>query len=319
VLLITLDTVRADHIGAYGYAKASTPALDRLAREGVRFADATSQAPLTGPAHAAIVTGRYPARFGVRDNASTPIPPSATTIAQLFKSHGYRTGGFVGAFILGPEYGFAKGFDTFDADFAHFDAGMKLQAQRRAGDVADRAIAWLSPQPSAVSRQPFFAWIHFYDAHAPYEPPAPFKTRFAAAPYDGEIAYVDSAIGRLVAALETSGRLDDTLIIAIADHGEGLGEHGEAEHGLFLYESVLHVPWIMRLPRHALAGTVVKTQVRSVDVLPTAAAIAGFAAPAVDGESVLPNITGSGHGTVPRDPAPSYAETFYPKWHFGWS
>jgi arylsulfatase A-like enzyme/Tfp pilus assembly protein PilF len=321
VLLITIDTVRADHIGAYGATRAATPAIDRLAREGVRFADATTQAPLTGPAHAAILTGRYPARFGVRDNASTPIPEGVTSIAELFKSNGYRTGGFVGAFILGPEYGFARGFDTFDASFARFNTGMKLQAQRRGGEVIDAAIAWIgNARPVATSNQqpattPWFAWVHLYDAHAPYDPPAPFRTRFAASPYDGEIAYVDSCVARLVAALEQSGRLDRTLVVVIADHGEGLGDHGEAEHGLFLYESVLHVPWIMRLPGAASAATVVKTQVRTIDAMPTMAAIAGLTPQGVDGENVMPFV----RGAAPRDPAPSYAETYYPKWHFGWS
>jgi arylsulfatase A-like enzyme/tetratricopeptide (TPR) repeat protein len=314
VLLVTIDTVRADRIGAYGYAKGATPAIDRLAREGVRFADATSQAPLTGPAHAAILTGQYPARLGVRDNASTPIPAGTATLATMFKARGYRTGGFVGAFILGPEYGFAQGFDSFDATFARFSSGMKLQAQRPGGEVTDAAIKWLH-QPSAISHQPFFSWVHLYDAHAPYEPPAPFRGRFAAAPYDGEVAYVDSCIAKLVAALEQSGQLDRTLIAVVADHGEGLGDHGEAEHGLFLYESVLRVPWIMRLPGHDAAGTVVKTQVRAIDVLPTLAAIAGVTPPKTDGASVAAFI----RGAAPRDPAPSYAETYYPKWHFGWS
>lgn len=313
VLLITIDTVRADHLGAYGYTKGATPAIDRLAREGVRFADATSQAPLTGPAHAAILTGQYPARLGVRDNASTPIPAGTSTLATMFKGRGYRTGGFVGAFILGPEYGFAQGFDTFDATFARFNAGMKLQAQRRGGEVTDAALKWIRGD----SHQ-FFAWVHLYDAHAPYDAPAPFRARFAAAPYDGEVAYVDSCIAKIVAALEQSGQLERTLIAVVADHGEGLGDHGEAEHGLFLYESVLHVPWIMRLPGHDAAGSVVKTQVRAIDVLPTLAAIAGVTPPKTDGTSVVPFYKVPG-GAAPRDPAPSYAETFYPKWHFGWS
>jgi choline-sulfatase len=306
VLLVTIDTVRADHVGAYGATTGATPTLDRLAREGIRFADATSQAPLTGPAHAAILTGQYPARLGVRDNA--------TTIATMLKGRGYRTAGFVGAFILGPEYGFAQGFDSFDAHFARFESGAKLQAQRRAAEVTDAALKWIR-QPSAASAQPWLAWVHYYDAHAPYDPPPPFRARFRASPYDGEIAYVDSNIGRLVAALEESGQLARTLVVAIADHGEGLGDHGEQEHGLFLYESVLHVPWIMRLPGRASAGTVVKTQVRSIDVLPTIAAIAGVTAPKVDGINTMPFVG----GPAPRDPAPSYAETFYPKWHFGWS
>jgi arylsulfatase A-like enzyme/Tfp pilus assembly protein PilF len=310
VLLITIDTVRADRLGAYGYAKGATPAMDRLAREGVRFADTTSQAPLTGPAHAAILTGQYPARSGVRDNAATPLPASVTTVAEIFKGRGYRTGAFIGAFILGPEYGFAQGFDTFDASFRQFNTSMKLQAQRRAGDVADAALQWLG-----AGSQPFFAWIHFYDAHAPYEAPPPFHARFAASPYDGEIAYVDSCIARVLAALEQSAVLDRTLVALVADHGEGLGEHGEAEHGLFLYESVLHVPWIMRLPNRDAAGTVVKSQVRTIDVAPTIAALAGVSTPNVDGQSVASLI----RGVVPRDVAPSYAETFYPRWHFGWS
>jgi len=319
VLLVTIDTVRADHIGAYGATTGATPTLDRLAREGVRFADATSQAPLTGPAHAAILTGQYPARLGVRDNASTPIPSGTATLASMLKGRGYRTGGFVGAFILGREYGFAQGFDTFDATFAKFSTGMKLQAQRRAGEVTDAALRWLgSSNPQSAVRNPqspWFAWVHYYDAHAPYEPPSTFRTRFAKSPYDGEIAYVDSNIARLITALEQSGQLDRTLIVVLADHGEGLGDHGEQEHGLFLYESVLHVPWIMRLPAHASAGTIVKTQVRAIDVTPTIAAVAGVSAPRLDGQNVMPFVGGQ----VPRDPAPSYAETFYPKWHFGWS
>jgi arylsulfatase A-like enzyme/Tfp pilus assembly protein PilF len=310
VLLVTIDTVRADHIGAYGYARAATPAMDRLAREGVRFADATTQAPLTGPAHAAILTGEYPTRLGVRDNASTPIPAGAATIATLFRARGYRTGGFVGAFVLGPEYGFANGFETFDATFSHFTPGMKLQAQRKGGEVTAAAVRWLHG-----GAQPFFAWVHLYDAHSPYDPPPPFRARFRALPYDGEIAYVDSCIARLVDTLEAAQQLDHTLVAILADHGEGLGDHGEAEHGLFLYESVLHVPWIMRLPGGAHAGTVVKTQVRSIDVMPTIAALAGLKPPKVDGENVS-SLIGS---TVPRDPPPSYSETYYPRWHFGWS
>jgi arylsulfatase A-like enzyme/Tfp pilus assembly protein PilF len=310
VLLITIDTVRADHVGAYGYSRAATPTLDRLAREGIRFDDATSQAPLTGPAHAALLTGQYPARLSVRDNATTPLPQDARTLAELFKAKGYRTGGFVGAFILGPEYGFGKGFDAFDATFAQFNAGTKLQAQRQGGEVVDAAVKWLRG-----GTQPFFAWIHLYDAHTPYDPPPPFRTRFATALYDGEIAYVDSCIAKILAALEERGQLDRTAVAVVADHGEGLGDHGEAEHGLFLYDSVLRVPWILRLPNRDMAGSVVATQVRSIDVAPTLASIAAVPMPKVDGVNVMPYVRGS----APRDPAPSYAETYYPKWHFGWS
>ena len=314
VLLITIDTVRADRIGAYGYAKASTPVLDRLAREGVRFADATTQAPLTGPAHAALLTGLYPARIGVRDNATTPVPDTVTTAAEVFKSRGYRTGGFVGAFILTAPYGFAQGFDTFDADFPGFRDGLKLQVQRRGDAVVDAAMKWLE----TGGTQPFFGWVHLYDAHAPYEPPAPFADRFKASPYDGEIAYVDACIGRLITTLERTRRLDRTLVAVVADHGESLGEHGEQEHGMFLYEAVLRIPWIMRLPGRAHAGVTVAGQVRAIDVLPTLAALAGVPMARVDGESVAALIDGRGDGPR-RDTPPSYAETYYPKWHYGWS
>jgi arylsulfatase A-like enzyme/Tfp pilus assembly protein PilF len=311
VLLITIDTVRADRIGAYGYAKAATPVMDRLALEGVRFADATTQAPLTGPAHAALLTGLYPARLGVRDNATTPVPDTATTAAELFKSRGYRTGGFVGAFILTAPYGFAQGFDTFDADFPSFSDALKLQVQRRGDAVVDAAVKWLD----AGGPQPFFGWVHLYDAHAPYDPPPPFAARFKSSPYDGEIAYVDACIGRLVGALERTGRLDRTLVAVVADHGESLGEHGEQEHGMFLYESVLHIPWIMRLPARAHAGTIVGEQVRAIDVLPTLAGIAGVPVPKIDGESVVSLVDGKARRTTPS----SFAETFYPRWHYGWS
>jgi arylsulfatase A-like enzyme/Tfp pilus assembly protein PilF len=311
VLLITIDTVRADRIGAYGYAGASTPVLDRLAREGVRFADATTQAPLTGPAHAALLTGLYPARIGVRDNATTPVPETVTTAAEVFKARGYRTGGFVGAFILTAPYGFAQGFDTFDADFPGFSDGLKLQVRRRGDAVVDAAVKWLT----GGGTQPFFGWVHLYDAHAPYDPPAPFATRFKTSPYDGEIAYVDACIGRLIATLERTGRLDRTLVAVVADHGESLGEHGEQEHGMFLYEGVLHIPWIMRLPGHVHAGVTVAQQVRAIDVLPTLAAIAGAPMARVDGESVAALVDGKAR----RDAPSSYAETYYPKWHYGWS
>lgn len=326
VLLITIDTVRADHVGAYGDVTASTPTLDRLAREGVRFADATTQAPLTGPAHAAILTGTYPARLGLRDNATSPLPPSATTVADAFKARGYRTGGFIGAFILDRQYGFAKGFDHFDSGFAGFTTPGRLQVRRPADEVVDAALKWIDESPSASGTPhpalrtphsaPWFAWLHLYDAHAPYEPPARYRQRFPRAPYDAAVAYVDDAVKRVVTALEAAGALDRTIVCVLADHGEGLGDHGEAEHGFLLYDSTLHVPWILRLPGRRHAGLVVGEQVRTIDVLPTLVALAGGSAPAgIDGESLVPLLDGRAR----RDPPPSYAETFYPKLHFGWS
>src|SRR5262249_34077699 len=163
-----------------------------------------------------------------------------TLAAETFKARGYRTGAFVGAFILTAPYGFAQGFDTFDADFPGFSDSQKLQVQRRGGAVVDVTLKWLGAGGGA----PVFAWVHLYDAHAPYDAPAPFGARFKASPYDGEIAYVDACIGRLLDALERAGSLERTIVAVIADHGESLGEHGELEHGMFLYESVLHIPWI---------------------------------------------------------------------------
>jgi arylsulfatase A-like enzyme/Tfp pilus assembly protein PilF len=311
IVFVTIDTVRADRIGAYGYTKGSTPALDRLAREGVRFADATSQAPLTGPAHAALLTGTYPARFGVRDNATTALPPSATTMAEVFKARGYRTAAFIGAFIVDAQYGFGQGFDEFDAHFARFDAADKIDARRPGGEVTDAAVRWIAAAPA---NQPFLAWVHLYDAHSPYDVPPAYRG-FPSA-YDAAIAYVDACVGRIVAALEQSGRLDRTIVAVIADHGEGLGEHGEQEHGLLLYDSVLHVPWILRLPGKAHAGTVVGAQARSIDVLPTIAALAGVPLTGhIDGESLASSID----GRTRREAPPSYAETYYPKLHFGLS
>jgi arylsulfatase A-like enzyme/Tfp pilus assembly protein PilF len=313
LLLVTLDTVRADRLGSYGFKAARTPVMDRLAREGVRFADATSHAPITGPAHAGLLTGRYPARFGIRDNAATPIPAEAVTLAEVLKGAGYRTGGFIGAFILDRAYGFDQGFDVFDAEFKGFDPRARLNAERPAEAVVERAVSWLRALPQG---QPFFAWVHLYDAHSPYTPPPPFEKIFKDRPYDGEIAAVDQAIGSVIAVLEERGQLERTVVVAIGDHGEGLGEHGEDAHGVFLYDSVLRIPWLMRLPGKDRAGTVIGEQVRAIDLMPTVLDAVQVNVPkGLDGESLL----GIVRGRSRPDPPPAYAETYYPKLHYGWS
>ena len=310
VILITLDTTRADRIGAYGYTRASTPNLDRLAREGIRFDDAATQAPLTGPAHAALLTGQYPGRLGIKDNASTPIPESATTLAEALKAAGYRTGAFVGSFVVDRSYGFGQGFDTFDASFDSFRQEIKAQVQRPAAQVIDPAIAWIK------SGGPFFAWIHLYDPHTPYAAPASFKAQFTQRPYDGELAYVDSEIGRLLGVLNKLGAADNTIVVAIADHGEALGDHGEEEHGIFLYEAVARIPFIIKLPRAERAGTNVSEQVRAIDLMPTLLELTGVrTTERVDGESLVALIRGNAR----RDPPPAFLETWYPQLHFGWS
>lgn len=313
VLLVTLDTTRADRIGAYGYTLAETPALDRLAREGVRFADATSQSPLTAPAHTALLTGQYPGRLGIRNNASSPIPDSAVTLAEALRGAGYRTGAFIGAFVVDRAYGFAQGFDVFDAAFAGFRHEIKGQVQRPAKEVVDPALAFITAAPANA---PFFAWVHLYDPHTPYDPPPPYNVKFARRPYDGEIAYTDAQVGRIISALRASGALDRTIVAVVGDHGEALGDHGEEDHGIFLYEAVTRVPWIMRLPNGERAGSVVSEQVRSVDLTPTILDLAGAGSTGrIDGESVA----GLMRGTARRDPPPSYTETWYPQLHFGWS
>ena len=312
VVLITLDTVRADRIGVYGYKAAATPNFDRLAGEGVRFDDATVHAPLTAPSHASILTGVYQSRLGVRDNGAAPLPGSASTLAEVLAAAGFRTGAFVGAFVLDRAYGFAQGFEHFDADFGRFESGLKQQAQRRAAQVVDAAIRWVAGLPAGDR---MFLWVHLYDAHTPYSPPAPYMRRFARSPYDGEIAYVDAQLGRLLDALRRAGRYDGAIVTALADHGESLGEHGEDEHGFFVYDAVLRVPWVFRLPGGASAS-IVREQTRAVDLVPTVLDVLDLSAPpGLDGESLLPLMQGTARPEVPV----SYAESFFPRLHFGWS
>jgi arylsulfatase A-like enzyme/Tfp pilus assembly protein PilF len=311
VVLITLDTVRADHLGAYGFAGAKTPNLDALAASGARFDDAVSSSPITGPAHAGILTGRYPARFGVRDNATTPLPESATTLAEVLHAGGYDTGGFIGAFILDRAYGFAQGFETFDG-FARVDSGNEANAERRGSDVMDAALAWLSSRPAD---RPFFLWVHLYDPHLPYASPAPYSEAFSDRPYDGEIAYTDAQVGRLIGALQQRDGGDRTMIMALADHGESLGEHQEADHGVFVYEPVIRVPWIVAGPG-VRGGTTINEQVRSIDLAPTLLNAVGVATPdGLDGVSLLPLLRGETRTAPPT----AYAESYYARFHYGWS
>lgn len=307
VLLITLDTMRADRIGAYGYAGARTPNLDALARGGVRFDDATAPAPITGPSHAAILTGMLPGRLGVLDNATTPLPDGAATIAEALAPKGFATAAFIGAFILDRPYGFAQGFETFASGFTRVDSGTEANAERPANEVMDEALAWLASVPAD---RPFFGWVHLYDAHVRYTPPAPF-----AQDYDGEVAFVDQQIGRLLTAVRARNATASTLVVAVGDHGESLGEHGEDEHGIFLYDAVMRIPFIASGPGLRTAH-VVAEQVRAVDVAPTILDLLGLPVPpGIDGVSLRPLLEG---GTRPEVP-PSYAESHYPKLHYGWS
>jgi choline-sulfatase len=321
LLLITIDTVRADHLGAYGDKTAETPALDRLARQGVRFADASSAVPLTLPSHASLLSGLLPPHHGVRNNGAGAFPEGKSTLATLLAGEGYRTGAFVGAFVLDHRFGLARGFEVYDDEIARDpDAGLSLEAERPGREVVDRALRWLdggTPETSAAPR-PFFLWVHLYDAHAPYEPPSPYRERHPGHPYDGEIAEVDAQVGRLLADLDRRGLAGSTVVAVAADHGEALGEHGELTHGLLLYQPTLRVPLLLRGPGLP-AGKVIRAPVSLVDLAPTLAGLLGGAFPApaggrLDGRDLAADLRAG------REPAPEdlYAETRYPE-IFGWS
>jgi len=233
VLLITLDTTRADHLSCYHPGKAKTPHLDALAARGVRFAHATAQVPLTLPSHACIMTGAYPPVHGLRDMGGFVLNPSHPTIASLAHAAGFASAAFVGSLAVARQFGLSQGFDTYDDDMGAQTEEGKLPgvfAERRASVVTDHALDWLKQNGQGK----FFLWAHYYDPHAPYDPPEPYQRQYAKDPYDGEIAYMDEQVGRLLDGLDQMGLASRTLIIAMADHGESLGEHGEAAHGIFL-------------------------------------------------------------------------------------
>ncbi|HEX7185690.1 MAG TPA: sulfatase-like hydrolase/transferase [Thermoanaerobaculia bacterium] len=320
LLLVTLDTVRADHLGSYGYGEAETPWLDRLAREGIRFAEASSPVPLTLPSHSSLLTGLLPPHHGLRNNGAGSLPEGTATLATFLAGEGYRTGAFVGAFVLDHRFGLARGFEVYDDEVERDPAaGAALEDERPGSTVVDRALAWLGAGAQDNTQKdgsrPFFLWVHLYDAHAPYAPPSPFRERHPGRPYDGEIASVDAQVGRLLQELESRGLAGTTLVAVASDHGEGLGEHGESTHGLLLYEPTLRVPLLMRAPG-LRAGRVVRTPVSLVDVAPTLAGLLGksFPAPRLDGRDLSAALR---QGEEPP-PADLYAETRYPE-IFGWS
>ncbi|MDQ3069341.1 MAG: sulfatase-like hydrolase/transferase [Acidobacteriota bacterium] len=306
VLLVTIDTLRADRVGAYGHAGARTPALDGLAARGVRFADATAHAPLTHPSHAAIMTGRYPGAFGIRLNGMTPLPASAETLAERFRAAGFQTGAVVASVILDEAYGMAQGFDAYDDRISAPSGDVALSTlQRRADVVTDRALAWLKGRTGK-----WFLWVHYYDPHLPYDAPAGVPGAMAGKPYDAEVAFADQQLARLLRGVDTSR----TLVTVTSDHGESLGEHDEGDHGYFIYDATLRVPLIVAGP--GIGKRVVGEQVRSIDIAPTLADLAGIGAGArTDGESLRGLMRGVARAEVPA----SYAESWYPKLHFGWS
>ena len=326
IILITLDTIRADRMGFLGSTLGLTPSLDALAKQSIVFTHAYSQVPLTTASHATILTGTYPQFHQVND-FGVPLADDVPYAPALLKARGYHTAAFIGSLVLDPTArsapGFDRGFDTFDGGFHRRRPGeSRYQAiERRGGEVAAHALTWIAQHP----RGPFFVWVHLYDAHDPYEPPEPYKTRYATAPYDGEIAYVDSVVGKFLAQLRTHALFDNSLIAVMADHGEALGEHGEATHGIFLYDETIHVPLLFKLPASRLAGKRVDARAELVDALPTMLQGAGVPIPAqVQGQSLLAlaspagKAEGAARKAVSAD-RPAYAESDYPHRTFGWS
>ena len=314
LLLVTLDTTRADRIHAYGFDGIETPSLDRLAREGVLFENAVAPAPLTLPAHSSIFTGAFPPAHGVRDNGGFFLDEKETTLAERLQAKGFTTGGFVGAYVLDHKWGIAQGFQTYfdDFDLSKYQSLSLGSVDRPGNEVADKALAWLDK----IGRSRFFGWVHFYDAHSPYTPPEPFKSRYPGRPYIGEIAFVDSQVGRLLAYLDDHDLARNTVVVVMGDHGESLGEHGESTHGFFVYQATMHVPLLIRTPYDAMAGRRVADTVRSIDVLPTALELLGVrTGDKLEGASVVPLMTGARKELG----LAAYSEAIYPRFHFGWS
>jgi choline-sulfatase len=311
VLLVTLDTTRADRLGCYGYQAARTPNLDDLARQGVLFEKAYCPVPLTLPSHASILTGLNPPSHGVHNNGTYALGPDSLTIAEILHERGFVTAAFTASFSVDSRFGLAQGFDVYDDSFVEDTPFKPVNSERRADDVFSSFSAWL--ERSAQDR--FFAWVHFFDPHLPYVPPPDLAEDFLGRPYDGEIAAVDRAIGRIVEALREKNLLDRTLIVLAGDHGEALGEKGESGHGIFLYEPSVRVPLIVYAGGRLPAGSKVTPQVRLVDIVPTVLDFLEIeGAGNFDGESLLPYIEGK-----TKTPLDAYLETFYPRENHGWA
>ncbi|PWB68232.1 MAG: hypothetical protein C3F15_16775 [Holophagae bacterium] len=318
VILITLDTLRADRLSCYGSRLVDTPNIDAFAAEGVRFTNAASTVPLTFPAHSSIMTGLYPPGHGVRENVGYVLDERFPTLAELLGKGGWATGGFVSAFVLDHRWGIGRGFDHYFDDFDLRGMGTASTAnigsvQRDGAETVQAAVSWLDDRPAD---RPFFIWLHLYDPHEPYTPKEPFKSRYPGRLYDGEVAYTDSLVGDFRHALDERGLLDDSLVIITTDHGEGLDDHGETFHGFFVYDSTIHVALIVRPPAGDSAGRVVDRAVSHVDLLPTILDLVSLPVPEnVHGRSLAPLIAGQ---DVTWD-RPVYSESLYPMLHYGWA
>jgi len=312
-ILITIDTLRADRIGCYGFQWIDTPFIDLFASRGIKFTRCISQTPLTLPSHTSLLTGTLPLFHGVRDNGGFIVPPELKTLAELFKQNGYETAAFVGAYVLDSKWGLNQGFDYYfdQFDLSRFEKVSLGTVQRPGNEVMDEALAWLEKK----KQKNFFAWIHIYDPHTPYEPPPPFDKKYRH-PYLGEIAFADSQLGRLWEFLKANNLIQNSFLIFASDHGESLGQHRESTHGFFVYQEAIHVPLIFVTPFEKLQGISSSQVVSLVDVMPSVLEMAGISIPAqVQGTSLLPLFF------EPEKKLHSfaYSETFYPRFHYGWS
>jgi arylsulfatase A-like enzyme/Tfp pilus assembly protein PilF len=317
LLLISVDTLRPDHLGCYGYTDIRTPNIDRLAAEGTRFTDVTSAVPLTLPSHTTILTGLYPPSHGIRDNAYMALPREIGTLAETLRDEGYSTFAVVAAFVLDSRYGLDQGFDIYDDDLSGGRQPREFNyTEITADEVTRKSVAYLRQ-----TKEPFFAFVHYYDPHTTYDPPEPYGTIYKARPYDGEIAYTDQAIGRLIDYLREENLLERTLVVLVSDHGEGLGQHDEPTHGVLVYQATLHVPLIIRAPeashlREILSpGSAVETPVSLVDIHDSVLDMLGIGGgPETDGESFLPRVR---HKREEGETC--YFESLYPHLAYRWS
>jgi choline-sulfatase len=310
ILLITIDTLRADHLPAYGYTHIKTPNLDQLAAKSFVFDNAIAQIPMTLPSHATILTGLFPYTHGIRDNAGFFLDSKVTTLAEVLKQNGYKTAAFVSAFVLDSQFGLAKGFDLYSDEFTLAEGRVSnTDVFRRAEKTEIEIESWLKQNHN----QRFFLWAHYYDPHDPYDPPEPYKTEYASSLYDGEIAYTDHVIGKLFESLKQNGVAEKTIVILTGDHGEGLGEHKERTHSLFIYDATQHVPLMIHLPNKKAHR--IQSIVSHIDIAPSILELAGISpASGMQGKSLIPLINGK------EDPDRiAYSESIFPELHYGWS
>jgi arylsulfatase A-like enzyme/Flp pilus assembly protein TadD len=312
VVLISIDTLRGDHLPTYGYSGVETPHLATLAADSIVFDNALSHVPLTLPSHATLFTGQLPFQNGVRDNQGYSLDKSHTTLATFLVGKGYATGAAVSAFALNHFSGISEGFEFYEDGIESRRAGQALGQLQRSGWQTERLLEdWIGKRPSG---KPFLAFFHIYEPHSPYDPPEPYRSRYLASPYDGEVAASDAIVGKFLEFLKSRGLYDGSLILLLSDHGEGLGDHGEEEHGIFVYRESIRVPLFVKLPGRALAGRRVGRAVGLVDVFPTVVALLGEKPPlAFPGISL---VTPAPDGLPERR---VYSETLYPRFHLGWS